>query len=287
MDSELPNGLPQSFAIVACQRSGTHLLREILNSNPQVAVVAEALLSDAGAGSWYYFLHSLPADRVPPSNVTDAASLFDQYMQQVRRDYQQNHEWFGGPKLSPTLVGLDVKYNQIKCVNPLFTDLRLRPFLLDHFRDRQFRVVHLVRKNLLHQAISLVMSNLRKVWRNYERTKLQGRYRISIDALIGYMHWVRAERTEFERLSQDLHVQQCAYEDVVDDIRHIDGAGQFSEKSAALSCLADFLQIPNRFHYNQCLPKVLNRPYSEFIENYDDVLNAVQDSEFSEFAGSI
>jgi hypothetical protein len=285
--SQTPETLQTLCVTVACQRSGTHMLREILNSNPHIAIYPEALLLDAGVGSWHHFRSSLPADRLPPADEVAAAQLFEEYMQQLAPDCHEHTEWFGGLKQSPTWVGLDIKYNQIKSVNPFYADLCSRPFLLNYVRNRQFRVIHLVRNNLFHQGISIVLANLRKVYRNYDRSTVQGKFHVPIGELLAYMNWVKQERDEFVRLSSDLHVHQCAYEDLVADIGNVDSAGAFREDTIALTAVSNFLQVPNRFHYNQVLPKVLNRPYVEFIENYDDVVKAVNDSEFSQFAETI
>jgi hypothetical protein len=37
----------------------------------------------------------------------------------------------------------------------------------------------------------------------------------------------------------------------------------------------------------QCVPKVINRPYREIIENYDEIVAAVKASPFQEFAETI
>lgn len=284
---EAADELPPPLAIVACQRSGTHLLREILNSNPHLAVVAEPLSRISGYDSWHRFLGGLSREQAIAYEVADAERLFDEYMQRLRLYVGQDPDRYGGPKQKPTVAGLDVKYNQIKCMNPSFMDLRLEPFLLDYFRRRQFRVVHLVRKNLLHQAISIVVANSRRVWGHDDHSKLQGKYELPIDELIGYLYWVRDERAAFEQLSRDLPVSVVAYEDIVADIGRIDSDGMFRDDSAAVGRLANLLDVPNRFHYHQCRPKVIDRPYHEVIANYDDVVAAVADSKFAEYADSI
>jgi LPS sulfotransferase NodH len=287
MDIVANDGLPQLFAIVASQRSGTHLLREILNSNPHVAIVAEPLSLDDRRATWHHFLRSRAADQQPLATSWEAALLFDQFVREIPQEVGDNCNHFGGRKQTPTLIGLDVKYNQFKCVSPLFTDLRSKPFLIDYFSSRQIRVVHLTRKNLLHVAISLIVSNNRKVWQNCDGSVLPGKYQIPVDELFGYINWVRQERREFERLSQGLDVTACDYDDVVDDIKHADANGFIREASNALSGLAGFLGVPNRFSFNRYIQKVINRPYCEIIENYHEVADAVRHSEYSEFAETI
>jgi hypothetical protein len=281
------DGFPPPVAIVACQRSGTHLLREILNSNPQIAVVAEPLSRISGYDSWFRFLSGMPRERALPIESPDAVQLFDEYMQWLRLHIRLEPERYGGEKKGPTVVGLDVKYNQIKCVNPAFMDLRLQPLLLYYFQRRRFLIIHLVRRNLLHQAISILVANARNVYGNDDHSKLNGQYTLPIEELIAYLYWVREERAAFEKLSQDLPVSVIAYEDVVEDVRNVDAEGMFRNASVAIGRVANLLEIPNRFSYCQCRPKVINRPYREVIANYDEVVKAVETSEFSRFAESI
>jgi LPS sulfotransferase NodH len=277
----------RNFAIIACQRSGTHLLREILNSNPRVAVVEEPMTPNEEPDTWHEFLELLPPEKAVYLDVVEAAKLFDQYMQFVSGCIRRDCREYGGPKQSPVSIGLDIKYNQLRCVNPMYVDLRMRPFLLDYFQQHNFRIVHLVRKNLLQQSISLVLSNLRRVWRNEDREMLPGSFHLPVDEVIGYMYWVRDERAEIERLMRDLDVCPCAYEDIVDDLRGANRRGNIPQKSKAIQNIAEFLQVPNRFHQRDCLPKVINRPYCEIIANYAEIVSAVRESEFAEFTDTI
>jgi hypothetical protein len=166
-------------------------------------------------------------------------------------------------------------------------NLGARPFLLEYFRDHRVRVVHLVRQNVVQTAISVIIANRRQVWQNYDGSDIQGQFRVSPDELFNYVTWIEQERNEFVRLSQDLRVQTCLYEDLVDDLSRVDDAGYFRDDSAALSPLAAFLKVPNRFRYNRQIRKVINRPYAEILENYDELIGAVKDSALSEFAATL
>lgn len=278
---------PGAFAMIASQRSGTQLLREILNSNPHVAIIAEPYSPNAHPATWHKFIQTRPNDQVPSLAYGDTAALLDKYIQSVQHYVYDNNDRFGGPKKSQLLIGLDIKYNQIKCCGPLFSDLRSRPFLLEYFSNRSIPILHLVRRNLVHVAISIIVANMRKVWHNHDGSSIPGQYYIPLDELFAYINWVGQERDEFVRLSGDLQVITCNYEDVVDDICHTDKDGNISKDSRVLSCLASFLDVPNRFNYNAYIQRVINRPYSEILENYSDVRKAVKDSEFAEFADTI
>lgn len=278
---------PNSFAVVGCQRSGTHMLREVLNSNPHIAVVSEPITHNPDPYTWHTFLDSLPQAEMLPLNDAEAALLFDRYMENIRHKVGATPEPFGGRKTDPIWVGLDIKYNQLNSINIQFRDLCAPPFLIKYVVSHGFRIVHLIRRNVLHQAVSLVVANLRNVWRNMDNSTIEGAYILPTRQVLGYMQWIESERREFVALTKAQDVLSCYYEDVVDDIAQIDGDGYFPTDAKALAPIAEFLGVPNRFHYNDCRPKVLNRPYREFIENYDELVSAVRDSDFSHFADTI
>jgi LPS sulfotransferase NodH len=276
-----------AFAVIASQRTGTHLLREILNSNPSLAVRVEPFSYGPDRLCWHNFVQTFPRNEYPPPMPADATALFDKFLQAIKQDIQVDHDCYGGAKPELKLVGLDIKYEHIKCISPLYMDLRARPFLLEYFSERSIQIVHLVRHNLLQTAISVLIANRRQVWQNYDGSTLQGRFRISPKELFTYLNWIKEERAAFGRLSQDLSVQTCVYEDLIEDLSRVDDAGYFREDSAALSPLANFLSISNRFRYNQLIHKVINRPYAEILENYNELVRAVKDSEFAMFADTI
>lgn len=275
-----------AFAAIACQRNGTHLLRHILNSNPAIAVLGETFSHAEYFMCWHNFVRTLPDGCYPPRTQSDTMMLVDHYLHAIRRDVHANSDCYGGPKSQLKMIGLDVKYEHIRCVAPLYSNLRSRPFLFDYFRDRRVRIVHLIRRNVVQTAISVIIANTRKVWHNYEGGLIAGRYRIAPDELFSYIEWIQGEREEFLRLSQDLSMQTCLYEDLVDDMARIDGAGFFREDST-LSSIAAFLNVPNRFQNVPGMSKVINRPYCEILENYDELRRAIQDSAYYEFAETL
>jgi hypothetical protein len=201
----------------------------------------------------------------------------------VRQDVLRNPDWYGGRKPTLKTIGLDIKYNQLRFVTPVFSDLTVRPFLLDYLSQRRIGVVHLLRRNVFHNAVSIMIANARQFWQNYDGRRIEGRFQISPHDLVWYMRWIVAERETFQRMSQDFAICECFYEDIVADLARVDSSGQFPEDTLALGPIAEFLGVPNRFQYHGKIQKAINKPYEEVIENYDDVMRAVADSEFAEF----
>ncbi len=282
----LPSTVPV-FALVACQRTGTQVLREVLNTSPAVALLAEPFSVGPEPVYWQNFVRTLPASEFPPRSASDALAILDSYVALIRQDVGRNCEWYGGPKSQLRAIGLDVKYNQVKCANPIVSDLRAQPLLIEYFRERKIPIVHLVRQNVAYTALSMIVANTRKVWHTYDTRPIEGRYRVSPAELIGYMQWIKEEREEFRRITQALTVQTIVYEDLADDLSRINAAGDFPQDTRVLSRLAALLDVPNHFRNDRQMCKVINKPYAEILENCDELVAALETSEFSEFAQTL
>jgi hypothetical protein len=186
--------------MIACQRTGTHLLRDILNSNPAIAVWVEPFSYGPHPMCWHNFMRKFSEGQYPPPTPADATILLDQYIETIKQHVHLESEMYGGPKPQLKVIGLDVKYEHIKCVSPLYMDLQSRPFLLEYFKQRGARVLHLVRHNVVHTAISIIIANARKVWQNCDGSVIEGSYRISPGELFQYIKWVKDGQAEFQRL---------------------------------------------------------------------------------------
>ena len=71
------------------------------------------------------------------------------------------------------------------------------------------------------------------------------------------------------------------------DLHDISAGMTLHKNTLLFSRLSDFLQVPNQFFYKRYLQKVINRPYADVIENYDDVVAAVKGSAFAPLTDSI
>ena len=275
------------FATISCQRSGTHLFREIVNSNSHVALLSEPFSRYPKSAQWCHYVQGLAAGRFPPSNLFDSLLLLDEYMNSVRQDVEKDCDSYGGEKPQLSALGMDVKYNQLRCVSPLLSDLRAQPVLLDYFRTRKFRIVHIVRKNVVQASLSLEIAKKRNVWQNYDYTELSGRYHISWEMLRSSIEWFNNEREEFLRLADDLSLHTCYYEDLVDDLKRVNAAGEFPADTIVLAPVAQLLGVPNEFRFKSSIRKVVNRPYCEVLENYDELLSTIRNSPYAEFADTL
>lgn len=274
------------FALIACQRSGTQLLCEVVNSNPCLALWGEPFSRYPHPAHWPYYMQTLAAEKYPPAYPSDAFELLDEYMRAMERQVAIVAPWCDAAKPELQTLGIDLKYNQLRCISTLYSDLNAQPVLLEFLVSRGFRIVQLVR-NPLHVAISVIVANTRKLWHNERPCDFQGRYRLPPEQLLGHLKWIRNEREEFQRLSRGVPVQTITYEDMVADLRRVEQGSELPPDTAVFSRLAESLDAPNKFVFRGKMSKVINKPYTEVLENYDELVAAIRDSEFCELASTI
>ena len=99
------------FVVIGAQRTGTNLLREILNTNEQIAMLGEVLSPSPAPAHWDNFCRRLPHHSVLPATPGEAESLLDQYFEFVQ--YRIRNHWAGNKKNRSRAFGVDIKYNQL------------------------------------------------------------------------------------------------------------------------------------------------------------------------------
>lgn len=92
------------FVVVGVQRSGTNILREILNTNKHIAMLGEVLFPNPAPSCWYNFIADLPSDNVPPLTSIDAEALLDRYLEFI--EYRIRNHWVDGDKSGCDAIGM-------------------------------------------------------------------------------------------------------------------------------------------------------------------------------------
>lgn len=287
------------FAILGSQRCGTNFLRELLGTNPQTVVHGEIFTPFPLPNCWHYFEKNVTYRSVPPMYAPEAMLLFDDYLVHLREDVKRGYMGKAGDIQA---VGLDIKYNHLRGLTPIHRDLSQRPFLLDYFARRNMPVVHMVRRNVLHQGLSLAIAETRNVYHNYGGgSSNTAPVEIDPDLILARTRWVAGERKTLASMLAGIHVLEIAYEDVVASCAgtepgaQIEVGASLSEKGdaaapdelPALADVADFLGVIPEFQNPASLRKVVDRPYSELLANYARVRKAIEDSEFASFSETV
>lgn len=152
---------PQICLLLAAERSGTHLLRSILSTAPNVAAPGEicnAAQQPSGAGKLSFFKFR---ERVCSSDsqfffpsLTIQKTLMDRYCDFVRHSNQGN-----------AIVVLDVKYSHVHNFNSFWWDFVEAPYLLQYARKNRFKIIHLIRRKVYRTAVSGLYAQASGVWR--------------------------------------------------------------------------------------------------------------------------
>src|SRR5277367_3132382 len=109
LDTDSSTSGIQLFVVIGAQRTGTNILREILNTNDKIAMLGEILSPSPAPAHWENFCRGLSVQTAFPASVGEAETLLDQYFDFVR--YRIRNHWKDNKKRNSHAFGLDIKYN--------------------------------------------------------------------------------------------------------------------------------------------------------------------------------
>src|SRR5277367_7178238 len=139
LDTDSSTSGIQLFVVIGAQRTGTNILREILNTNDQIAMLGEILSPSPAPAHWENFCRGLPARSTQPKSFDEAEELLDRYFEFVR--YRIHNHWEGKRKSRSHAIGVDIKYNQLRLIAPTDWDSKL-PFMLSYLISRGAILIH-------------------------------------------------------------------------------------------------------------------------------------------------
>lgn len=280
----LPDNTAQSgldgarlFVVIGAQRTGTNLLREILNTNKDIAMLGEVLSPSAAPAHWDNFCRGLPARAVPPVTVADAEALLDHYFDFVLHRIR-NH-WEGNKKAHCRAFGVDIKYNQLGLISALDGDSSF-PFMVSYLRSRGAILVHTTR-NIIHSAISALIAAQRNLWHNYDGVVIDRPYHIDPIDCLTYARSIIQQRDAFISSARGCKLIDCRYENLIDNVALAGLGEEICEGPGPLKNIASALGSSFRFRHAGRLHKAINAPYSKLIANYEAFIRDLKDSELS------
>jgi LPS sulfotransferase NodH len=279
-----PGAKTQWFVVVGARRTGTNILREILNTNPEVAMLGEVFTPSQAPAHWVNFVSAQNLRGLHPITTANAISLVDDYFQFV--EYRIRNHWSGDRKAASHRLGFDIKYDQLWQITPSDQPSASPPFLLSYFKLHQVLLIHTIRENVIKCAISEMIAQQRNLWHNYDSVRIDRWYYLDSSDCLNRARLIVKRRAEFERLGEGCDVLRAYYEQLAHAIA---GArrGQMAEDAAPLKDIARALRVPFRFSYDGRLRRAIDRPYSSIISNHAELRRAVADSEFSQFAPTL
>ena len=284
LDTDTSTSAVQLFVVIGAQRTGTNILREILNTNDEIAMLGEVLTPSPAPAHWDNFCRTLPVHTLHPANVNEAEALLDRYFEFVQ--YRIRNHWEGNKKNRSHAFGVDLKYNQLREIAPANWNSSSPAFILEYLRSRGATIIHTTR-NVIHCAISTLIASQRNVWHNYDGAVIDRSYHLDIQECLAYARTIFKRREAFLEAASGCKVVNCSYESLIEDIAR---AGSEEEIPAAVGPLRDIahaLEASFTFRYDRRLQKAINIPYSRLLSNYNALVSQLRDSEFSKLVSTL
>jgi LPS sulfotransferase NodH len=272
------------FVVIGAQRTGTNILREILNTNEQIAMLGEVLTPSPAPAHWDNFCSSLPARSVLPATFSETESLLDKYFEFVR--YRIRNHWEGNKKNQSHACGVDIKYNQLRDIAPANWSSSSPAFILGYLRSRGAIIVHTTR-NVIHGAISTFIAARRNVWHNYDGAVIDRSYHLDIQKCLAYARTIVKHRDAFLEAASGCKVVNCSYQSLIEDIARAGSGEEISAAPGPLWDIAQALEASFTFRYDRRLQKAINIPYSRLLSNYNALVSQLKDSEFSNLVSTL
>ena len=200
------------ITVIGTQRSGTTVLRALLEEHASITAFGEVFLGRHAnmKECYYHFLRNRVKDDpelVVPSEAT-SVRLFDEYL-----------EYLDTLKASDTdFLLFDCKYNFL--LGALSTGDQYwnqQPFLLRQFIRRKFKMIHIVRENVLATYVSSLLSVKNQVWATSDASRIKHRTtEVPVDGLVGALRRRRREQDHFKDLLGSTDCLLVKYEEMFD-----------------------------------------------------------------------
>jgi len=284
LDADASMGRIHLFVVIGAQRTGTNILREILNTNEQIAMLGEVLTPSPAPAHWDNFCRTLPVHTVHPASVSEAEALLDRYFEFVQ--YRIRNHWEGNRKNRSHAFGVDIKYNQLRDIAPANWSSSSPAFILGYLRSRGATIVH-TKRNVIHCAISTFIASQRNVWHNYDGAMIDRSYDLDIQGCLAYARTILKHRDTFIEAASGCKVVNCSYESLTEDIARAGSQQEIPAAPGPLWDIAQALEASFIFRFDRRLQKAINVPYSRLLSNFDALVSQLKHSEFSTLASTL
>jgi len=243
------------FIIICAARTGSTMLRSMLNSHPQMVCHGEVFSPRLSGFAGIY-------------NQKDSDSPIRQFVEKKRNerpvDFLRDYVFYAG---SYQAIGAKIKYDELEQPrwSAVFDSL---------LADRDIRVVHLIRENRLRRLVSAIIAELTGVTvvpasdPQPDLRRPVPKIVVDVERCIHDFTAVQAAEASFRRHFSGHRIFEVSYEGIMD------------EHSRQLSDLQRFLQLEETTLTATTLRQSAHR-LEDVIENYSEVRDALCQTEFA------
>ena len=232
-------------------RSGTTVLSKMLDSHPDVVCLSEVFHPEAtGIESFssYCVAHSEIQETI---RLSSRASLFRRYLKSIASLYEV------------PIVGFNAKYASCHQLEADWINYLKRPALFDLVDAWNGKIIHVIRRNVFLQALSIIRARNSGVWH--------------LEIGSEYLHRIYVEVSELIKITQDIQDLVCKFSNYLDGAPNVctiyyEDMFETSRLSPNLaSNLASFLGASSAFDLNPKLSKTSSNDWRTDVINWQAV----------------
>lgn len=235
--------------VIADQRSGTNLLRRSLASTGQLCDLNEIFHPQGGIYWLFREQQFRPAMESAPPTADHQIEWFESFLGNCL------------PPEFPFSI-LDVKYNSSHVLNEFSRSPIDTPLFVKWLIQKQYPVIHLVRKNSLESYVSLLVGLHTNNWVVDVATPQPAPIRLKLDVAETIFQVAKRQRQikQFRQLLQPANCLEVSYESLIDP------TGEFSR--FCLNQICQFVGLSKSLDVQVTTQKT-GRPLRDVVENYD------------------
>ena len=246
---------PTYFCIVTTARSGSTWVATLLNSHPEIKSLEEPFIWRANRPNWN--------EEIPTyyeySNGKGGIHIFTtfNYINLMKSQYFEN---------ATGAVGFKVMYNH----------LSRNPLILAKLVTSRFKLIHLVRENYLDILISRTSAKESKIFHSTHMSGSDsGKFKKGVELEISTL---RTNLTRYRRNAKFIRLLLKAIPLPVHEIRYEEMA---ADREKVLKSVSKYLSVPfSTDYFHSDLKRLQAGDYRNKIINYEEVKNALRDTEF-------
>ena len=255
IDLHLSNGSTDfvKFVVLSVSRSGSNLLRDLLNAHSQTIMFGELFRSE-GSLSW-----DCPVNDRLRSHSKRVSRLMRTDPVALLRD-----DVFGPTATHIKALGFKLFYYHARSdnLNPVWSWLR---------EQGDIRIIQLKRRNSLKRYLSLVKAKSTDVWRDASgSTRGNDTFRLDFDECLASFEQVQIWEKEHAQFFQGHAFHEVVYEDLAQDY------------SGEAEKIQRFLGLRNEA-VQPSIYKQARRRLSDSISNYDELKRRFADTQWASF----
>lgn len=243
-----------SFAIISTQRSGSTYIRTSLDSHAEVCCAGEVFLphynKEHSFHEWLKY-----CDTSYLEGLIGRTHLVYRFLDSV---YAAKHDGAQGFKFM---------YSQARWVPYCY------PMVMKYFKDRNVRIIHVVRNNFLEMCISREMAKFTGVYHSKDASEVTEHkmIHVSVPRVLRSISRMERERSAWCARLQSYESLEVSYEDFVRNNEEVSRR------------MLGFLGVNPDVRLTSSLKKVIRAPIDDVVENYAELAEALRSNGYARF----